>query len=295
MKAPETRLGSDSKADQQIQHQIPGRVIQTGKSAYPPLRNRAAMTSIRSLNPGYEFLFFDNAEVEKFIDREFPQYRPVFNRFRFPIQRYDFFRYLAVYRYGGFYFDLDMLLASDLSGLLEHDCVFPFETITVSRFLREDLGMDWQIGNYAFGATRGHVFLEAVIENCVRGQRDPNWVKPMMRGSPPFLYDEFFIINSTGPGVVSRTLAENKDLAKTVTILFPEDVCDVRNCWNLFGGWGVHLADSSWRKKKSYVHDKFSGYCWRWIQYRNVQRARRLGKSRVHSGTHLLCATDTRE
>lgn len=252
------------------------------------------MTSIRSLNPGYEFLFFDNAQVEEFIDKEFPHYRSVFDSFRYPIQRYDFFRYLAVYRYGGFYFDLDMLLALDLSGLLEHGCVFPFETLTVSRFLREDLGMDWQIGNYAFGAAQGHVFLEAVIENCIRGQRDPNWVKPMMRGSPPFLYDEFFILNSTGPGLVSRTLAENKELAKTVTVLFPDDVSDVRNCWNLFGYWGVHLADSSWRKKKNYVHDKFSGYCWRWIQHRNVQRARRLGKSRTHLGAHLLCAGDSR-
>jgi len=294
MKTAETYLGSDPKARRPSQHQIPERIIQTGKSPNPPLRNRAAMTSIKSLNPGYEFLFFNNAQVEQFIDREFPHYRPVFDKFRYPIQRYDFFRYLAVYRYGGFYFDLDMLLASDLSVLLEHSCVFPFETLTVSRFLREDLGMDWLIGNYAFGAAQGHLFLEAVIENCIRGQRDPNWVKPMMRGSPPFLYDEFFIINSTGPGLVSRTLAENKELAKTVTVLFPDDVCDVHNCWNLFGHWGVHLADSSWRKKKSYVHDKFSGYCWRWIQYRNVQRARRLGKSREHAGTHLLCTTDMR-
>ncbi len=287
-------FSSDSSSSRQMQHQIPKRIIQTGKSAYPPLRNRAAIKNIRLLNPDYEYLFFDNAQVEDFVEREFPHYRPVFDSFQYPIQRYDFFRYLAVYRYGGFYFDLDMLLASDLSGLLEHGCVFPFETLTVSQFLREDLGMDWQIGNYAFGAARGHVFLEAIIENCVRGQRDPKWVKPMMRGSPPLLDDEFFILNSTGPGLISRTLAENKELAKTVAILFPDDVCDVHNCWNLFGHWGVHLADSSWRKRKSYVHDKFSGYCWRWIQYRNVQRARRLGKSRNHLGKSVLCTVEAR-
>lgn len=277
-----------------VQQQIPKRIIQTGKNAYPPLRNRAAIKNIRLLNPDYEYLFFDNAQVEDFVDREFPQYRPVFDSFRYPIQRYDFFRYLAVYRYGGFYFDVDVLLASNLSDLLEYGCVFPFEALTVSRFLREDLGMDWQIGNYAFGAARGHIFLEAIIENCVRAQRDPKWVKPMMRGTPLFRDDEFFILNSTGPGLISRTLAENKELARTVTVLFPDDVCDVRNCWNLFGRWGVHLADSSWRNKKSFVHDRFSGYCWQWIQYRNIQRARRLGKSRNHVGAHLLCATDGR-
>ena len=84
-----------------VQHSIPKRIIQTGKNAHQPLRNRAAIKSIRLLNPDYEYLFFDNAQVEEFVDNEFPQYREVFDSFPYPIQRYDFFRYLAVYRYGG--------------------------------------------------------------------------------------------------------------------------------------------------------------------------------------------------
>ena len=270
-----------------MRSQIPRRIIQTGKSALLPLRSRAVMANMKLLNPDYEYLFFDNPQVEEFIGREFPQYRAVFDSFRFPIQRYDFFRYLAVYRYGGFYFDLDVLLASGLSDLLEHACVFPFEAITVSRYLRNDLGMDWQIGNYAFGAAAGHVFLEAIIENCVRGQRDPNWVKPMMSGSPPFLEDEFLILNSTGPGLVSRTLAENPELAKMVTVLFPDDVCDVRN-WNRFGERGIHLMESSWRRNKNLIGRKFSAYCWRWIQHNNIKRGLRLGKSRQHPSTRRV-------
>jgi glycosyltransferase involved in cell wall biosynthesis len=233
------------------------------------------------MNPDYEYLFFDDAQVAKFVDQEFPEYRSVFDSFKYPIQRYDFFRYLSVYRYGGFYFDVDVLLASDLSALLELGCVFPFEALTISRFLRDNLGMDWLVGNYAFGATPGHPFLQAIIENCVRGQRDPDWVKPMMRGSPPLLGDEYYILNSTGPGVVSRTLAENGDLAKTLTVLFPDDVCDLRN-WNRFGDYGIHLANSSWRRHKSFARDKFSGYCWRWIQHRRVKKARKFGKTRYH-------------
>ncbi len=264
-----------------MQHQIPKRIIQTGKDLRVPLRNRAVMANIRLLNPDFEHLFFDDAQVEQFIDREFPHYREVFDAFHYPIQRYDFFRYLAVYFYGGFYFDLDLLLAASVSPLLELGCVFPFEALTVSRFLRDNLGMDWLVGNYAFGATAGHPFVKALIENCVRGQRDPAWVKPMMRGSPPLLGDEFFILNSTGPGLVSRTLAENGDLARMLTILFPEDVCDTRN-WNRFGDYGVHLADSSWRRKKVFVRQKFSDYCWRWIQHNCVKESRQVGKSRYH-------------
>src|SRR5712672_941293 len=103
---------------------IPRRIIQTDRSADLPLLAKAATLNLRLLNPDFEYLFFDDAQVEQFIDVEFPQYRRVFDSFPASIQRYDFFRYLAVYRFGGFYFDTDVLLASSLEDLLEFGCVF---------------------------------------------------------------------------------------------------------------------------------------------------------------------------
>ena len=264
-----------------MQRRIPKRIIQTGKDVNQSLLSRAVMSNIRLLNPDYEYLYFDDGQVEEFVEREFPHYRAVFDSFQYSIQRYDFFRYLAVYRYGGFYFDLDVLLAAGLSTLLEHGCVFPFEALTVSYFMRNNLGIDWQIGNYAFGAAEGHPFLEAIIENCVRAQKDSNWVKAMMRGSPPLINDEFFILNSTGPGLVSRTLAENRELAKTVTVLFPDDVCDRRN-WNRFGDYGIHLGGDSWRPDRSFVSRKVTDYCWRWMTSRRLKQSLKLGKARYH-------------
>jgi hypothetical protein len=229
-----------------MQFQIPKRIIQTGKTALQPLRNRAIIANLRLLNPDYEYLFFDDAQVHRFIDQEYPQYRKTFDSFRFPIQRFDFFRYLAVYHHGGFYFDLDVLLASGLTGLLESGCVFPFEGLTFSRYLRNQHNMDWEIGNYAFGAAPKHPFLAAVIENCLKAQRDPSWVKAAMRGLPLLSRKEFFVLNTTGPSLISRTLAEHPELAENVTVLFPDDVCTFAN-WNKFGDFGVHLMDGSWR------------------------------------------------
>lgn len=271
-----------------MQNHIPRRIFQTGKDVNFRLRDRAVMSNMRLLNPDYEYIFLDDLQIRQFIDHDFSQYRAIYDSFKYPIQRFDFFRYLVVYRYGGFYFDLDVLLASDLSALLECACVFPFEALTLSHFLRKNLGMDWQIGNYAFGAAPGHIFLGAVIENCVRAQQDPNWVRPMMRGCPPLLEEEFFILNSTGPGLVSRTLAENPDLANTVTVLFPDDVCDVAN-WNRFGEWGIHLTNGSWRCKRSFLRRKLADFGWRWIQGRRVKQSSRLGKSRYYPCTHPVC------
>jgi hypothetical protein len=60
---------------------IPRRIIQTDKSRDLPLLARAATMNLRLLNPDFEYLFFDDSEVEEFIDTEFPQYRPVINSF----------------------------------------------------------------------------------------------------------------------------------------------------------------------------------------------------------------------
>jgi hypothetical protein len=265
-----------------MNHRIPSRIIQTGKDLDQSLPNRAAISNLRLLNPGYEYLFFDDAGVENFIAREYPQYREIFRSFPFPIQRYDFFRYLAVYHYGGFYFDLDVLLASGLSDLSGAGCVFPFEGLTLSRYLRDRYRMDWEIGNYAFGAAAGHPFLAAIIANCVRAQKEPGWVKPMMRGFPPMFREEFVILNTTGPGLISRTFAENPESAAQVTVLFPADVCDVNN-WNRFGDLGIHMMDGSWRMPSSLLRRKVAQYWELWKLRGLMRHSRALGKTREHT------------
>jgi hypothetical protein len=250
--------------------QIPKRIIQTGKHTELPLRSRAMVSNLRLLNPDFEYLFFDNAGVQSFIDQEFSQYRTVFDAFQFPIQRYDFFRYLAIYHHGGFYFDLDVMLASDLSSLLESGCVFPFEGLTLSRYLRKHQKMDWEIGNYAFGAAAGHPFLKAVIENCVRAQKDPDWIKPMMAGFPPLLRSEYLVLNTTGPGLISRTLAENAELAKEVQVLFPKDLSDM-STWNRFGDLGIHMMDGSWRPRGAFLRRRVANY-WEYWQLKKLAK-----------------------
>ena len=231
---------------------IPRRIIQTDKSRDLPLLAKAATVNLRLLNPDFEYLFFDDAEVESFIDTEFPQYRSVFDSLTPRIQRYDLFRYLAVYRYGGFYFDTDVLLASSLDGLLEFGCVFPFEQLGVYSFLHEEYGMDWEIGNYAFGASAGHPFLGAVIENCIRAHKYPRWVEPMIKSIPRMFRDEYLVLATTGPGLLSRTLATCPGACDQVKVLFSDNVCDPAR-WFRFGDYGVHLQVGTWRTRQALV------------------------------------------
>lgn len=231
---------------------IPRRIFQTDKSRDLPLLSRAASTNLRLLNPDFEYLFFDDAQVEQFIDARFPQYRQVVDSFSVQIQRYDFFRYLAIYCFGGFYFDTDVFLASSLEDLLGFGCVFPFEHLTINRFFVKEYEMDWQVGNYAFGAAAGHPFLKAIIENCVRAQQHPQWAATMLKSIPRMFRSEEFVLVTTGPGLVSRTLAEYPGASEEVKVLFPEDILD-RNSWHCFGTYGVHLKVGTWRKREGLI------------------------------------------
>lgn len=220
---------------------------------------KAAAANLKLLHPGWEHLYFDDGDIRRFVSAEFPQYQAVFDGFPRTIQRIDFFRYLAVFRFGGFYFDLDVFLSESLSRLLDCGCVFPFEELTANRFLRSVCNIDWEIGNYAFGAAPGHPFLGAVIENCVRGQKEPEWVRPIMSGIPGFFRTDFEVLNTTGPGLLTRTLVECPGFSRDVSVLFPNDVCDSAN-WHLFGDYGAHLMDGSWRKGGSYLNRRL--LCW---------------------------------
>lgn len=244
-----------------------------------PLLGKVSAVNLRLLNPEFEYLFFDDENMRAFINEHFPEYRSVFDSFRFPIQRFDFFRYLAIYHLGGFYFDMDIFLASNLSELLDFECVFPFEELTINRFLRDEYGMDWEVGNYGFGASAGHPFIHAIIENCIRARNNMEWTQVMMRSIPRAFHDEFFIYYTTGPGLVSRTLAEYAGAAKQVKILFPKNVCDA-NYWGLFGEYGIHLHKGTWRKRKSFLRDRLFGAWMSWERKSMLREALKLGGTR---------------
>jgi hypothetical protein len=263
---------------------IPRRIIQTARSSSLPPLARAAAKNLQLLHPDWEYLFFDDAAIARFISSEFPEFKNVFAAFRHNIQRIDFFRYLVVLRHGGFYFDLDVFLAESLTDLLPCSCVFPFEELTLSRFLREEHGLDWEIGNYGFGAAAGHPFLATIVENCVRAQKEPRWVEPMLRGIPRPFRAGFEVLNTTGPGLVTRSLADDTRSAESVNIIFPGDdcdVCDERN-WHRFGRYGVHLMDASWRDRGSFLHRKAALLWENWQRRRLLPESRARGHARLH-------------
>lgn len=237
---------------------IPRRIFQTARSRDLSPLAKASSANIRLLHPDWEYSLFDDHDIARFVADQFPQYNATFDSFPHKIQKIDFFRYLVVLKYGGFYFDLDVFLYEPLDNLLSRQCVFPFEEVTLNRFLRSEFGLHLELGNYGFGSSAGAPFLAAVVENCVRAQKDHAWAEQMFECIPGIFRAGFDVLNTTGPGIVTRTLGENLSQASIVSVLFPAEPCDIRDRrnWHQFGRYGIHLMDASWREKGSFLRRK---------------------------------------
>jgi mannosyltransferase OCH1-like enzyme len=133
------------------------------------------VANLSLLHPDSEHPFFDNRALKRFIDDESLQHRPTFDAFPCPVRRFDFYRYLAVFKPDGFYFALGVFLARDLRPSLVAGRVFHFEELAPSICWRADLGTDSESGNCGVGAVPSDSFLGTVIENCVRAVKGSDW------------------------------------------------------------------------------------------------------------------------
>lgn len=211
---------------------IPKIIIQTWKTNNLPNKwCKQYVKRLRSTNSKFKYMFFTDKDIDSFIRKNYPQYYKTFKNFKFNIQRIDFFRYLAVYHYGGFYFDIDYQPLKPLEPLCKHDCVFPMEYQRNGDLILKKVGIKYLLGNYAFGAKKKHPFIKQIIDNIVK-QRIPNNKIPK--------HDQVYVFYTTGPVLVTMSYADYK---KKITILEPKPFKIFH-----FGQYGMHRAFGTWKK-----------------------------------------------
>jgi mannosyltransferase OCH1-like enzyme len=190
---------------------IPKIIIQTWKDNNVPNRYKKLVASIKEHNPDYEYLFFTDDDIEKFLQKDYPEYYETFLKLPVFIQKIDFFRYIAIYHYGGFYFDLDIECFKPFDDLLKYDSVFPIDTHIGGslcfnpRFTSYcDNGKNFFVGQYSFGAKAKNEFIKILIDNI------HNNIDVILEG-----YDKLqdknnldFVYITTGPDYVTKLYYE---------------------------------------------------------------------------------------
>ena len=149
---------------------IPKIIIQTWKTNNVPQRYMPLIDSVKKNNPDYEYLFFTDESIEKFFKMHYPEYWNTYTNLPVKIQKIDFFRYVAVYHYGGFYLDLDISVLKPFNPLLQYSCVFPIDEYIDIRFCKSprykpycDAGHNFLLGQYAFAASPKHPFIKLLL------------------------------------------------------------------------------------------------------------------------------------
>ena len=116
-----------------FQQNIPKIIIQTWKTNNVSEKYKSYIEKLKSLHPDYQYLFFTDEQIDLFLKNNYPSYYETYKKLPLIIQKIDFFRYIAVYHYGGFYLDLDVSCQSNFDEILKHDCIFPIDDYIIER------------------------------------------------------------------------------------------------------------------------------------------------------------------
>jgi mannosyltransferase OCH1-like enzyme len=182
-----------------------------------PQRYMKLINSVKVNNPNYKYLFFTDKDIEEFLKSYYPEYYETFLKLPKIIQKIDFFRYIAVYHFGGFYLDLDMKVLSCFDDLLHNSCVFPIDEYINERLCNYvrynsycEKGQNFLLGQYAFGAEPNNEFIKLLID--IIHERIDYYIQNFEKNSEDYIY------KSTGPDYVTDIYMEygNKN---SITIL----------------------------------------------------------------------------
>ena len=208
-----------------------------------PSHYNSYVKSVKRINPTFNHMFFNEAKIEEFLKTEYPEYYVTYTKLPVNIQKVDFFRYIAMYHYGGFYFDLDITALEPLDELVSYECVFPIdnfidpEMCSMNRYKEYcKKNMDFLLGQYAFGAKPRHSFFRVLIEGIHKN------IDQYIRTFKTKKYDVFedYIYETTGPDYVTdQYIAYTKK--ESITILeYPER--------QYFGKYARHSYKGSWKE-----------------------------------------------
>ena len=181
-------------------------IIQTWKSKNLPNYYIPFYQNVMKHKGNWNYMFFDDNDVTEFIKTKMPEYYDYFTSLSVKIQQIDFFRYLAIYYYGGVYLDMDINVEEDFNDLLAYDCAFPIELKNITDPLLLKKEQNFLIGNYAFYAKPKHPFIKHIIDNLVQPKISLTDIQNgcLFNNDPS---SQVFVYYTTGPILVSYSYA----------------------------------------------------------------------------------------
>ena len=224
---------------------IPRLIHQTWKTRDVPPEFQALQRSWIERNPGFEYRFWTDEDIGRFIAEEHPALLPVFHGYADPIARIDLARYLILRRFGGVYADLDFECLRPIDGLLEgRSFVVGLEPEEHGGLAKAvERGLPRILCPSFLASALGHPFWDHLLDRLVEARSCAD------------------VLDATGPFLLTRAHADYAgEGAAAVTVLPPELLYPVTkdDCWSgrLFDpvfweratrrAYAVHYWEGTW-------------------------------------------------
>ena len=221
---------------------IPKIIIQTYKTKDLPQYYQNIVNHNRNLNPDYEYKLFDDNDCFEFIKNNYDS--RTLNAFqkinpKYGASKADFFRYCAMYKYGGVYLDIKSKILKPLNKLINNDDEYilsywifkPWRNILKNKY--------GEFQNWHIICVPGHPFLKEVIENVINNIENYSLEK-----YPPSKESVIFL---TGPVAYTRTIMP-------ILNKYNHRITQNYNCDNL-----LEYSENKINKFYGYEHLKIEG------------------------------------
>lgn len=212
--------------------------------------------SWRRLNPGWEYRFWTDDGLDRFIHAEFPDLVDLYRSYSKPVQRADLARYCLLKRYGGLYADIDTTCLASLEPLAGDPRVIVCEEPPDHCAPATVRGLPTLYFNGTMASPPEHPLWDDVIAKCrlMAPRRD------------------FDVLETTGPLILTASVVQ-----------WPQKSALSLNSCNLFAGVNVHGAADSGQSFGDYGRLTLSEHHWlgSWYKvHRESYFRRKLGSMR---------------
>ena len=188
---------------------IPKIIHQTFKTKNLPLELQEVVFRLKEACPTFEHRLYDDDDMYNFIKDNYDEETlSLYNMInpKLGMAKADFFRYLLIYKVGGFYFDIKSCTDRDLTEWAEN---YKFITAHWSHRWHADT-INYKLGEFQqwhIISEPGHPILELTIHRMKENIR--NYVH-----RPNKVDHKTDVLNVTGPLCYSRAILETKDKYK---------------------------------------------------------------------------------
>lgn len=187
---------------------IQNKIILTFKDNNIP---RYVFDNIKSLNSDKEILFFDDQDVKKFLLNEYDSsYVDFFNSLKLGCTKGDFFRYCYLYKYGGYYCDIDIYHLISIKDYIDTKTEF--------------FSVNSQAKNTTFQALLFCVDSHPIIQNCIKDIMKPESKNDLYYSTTSDMYKNIkkylnltnyvlstdYIVGNSIVGIGQELLVDNK-------------------------------------------------------------------------------------